>query len=770
VARSDLIRWLGSLGPGDLAGLLTRRPDVTAKRAPRDLTDLADLLMHRVGVATVVSGLPRPAIEIIEALQALLPPPAGAPDDGVDRARLAAVFGREPDDPELDATLQVLAQRALAWSDGDQVYLLPTLHRAFESPLGLGRPGAELFDVYPVTELRQLAKRLGLPGTGTKAEIGAAVAAWLAEPEHVAGLLKDAPGIMESTLTEIANGPPVLDVPLLFSGSDPVFWAVAHGLLVNSAYDLLEMPREVGLAIRGANWRAEFHAVPPSPRLTPIDPAAVRGEAGNAASDLLDRLAALVEECGKAPAAILRTGGVGVRELRRLAKAVGVEEEQVRFLLEVATAAELIAPGPAGHRPTAAFKRWRAKEPAKQLATVLPAWYAMPAITLDGSTDPALLIDDAGPLAVALRPVLLQALDELPPSTGITDTEAFFSLVRWSAPIPLNGIPEPDDLLDGLWNEMVAVGACAHGAISPLGRALVEGTPVVDAAGRMLRSVVGTARFLGDLTAIVGGVPAPEVREILDASADREARGAASIWRFSPGSIRRALDGGLSTVDLLARLRGVAVDGQLPQPLEYLVNDIGRQHGSLRIRAVGCIVYADDADQVAALVGARALSGLALTQIAPTVLASAATPDDTLQALRKAGYAPSIDGATIAVEPTSRPPQIETSTPRTSTVDTVDPAALARKLLAARTPVNDDTYGRIAKAAPQLSERARRLLASAVEQGTMVRIDYTDTKGQVSTRVIEQAVLDGRRLEAWCHLREDERAFQLDRIAAVYPV
>jgi predicted DNA-binding transcriptional regulator YafY len=62
------------------------------------------------------------------------------------------------------------------------------------------------------------------------------------------------------------------------------------------------------------------------------------------------------------------------------------------------------------------------------------------------------------------------------------------------------------------------------------------------------------------------------------------------------------------------------------------------------------------------------------------------------------------------------------------------------------------------------------LLASAVEQGTMVRIDYTDTKGQVSTRIIEQAALDGRRLEAWCHLRDDERAFQLDRIAAVYPV
>jgi len=412
------------------------------------------------------------------------------------------------------------------------------------------------------------------------------------------------------------------------------------------------------------------------------------------------------------------------------------------------------------------FRKWRIKEPAKQLAAVLPAWYAMPSITLDASTEPALVPDSAGPVAVALRPALLRVLDELPPSTGITDTEAFFSLVRWSAPIPLIGVGEAPQLLEGLWNELVAVGACAHGAISPLGRALVEETSIVDAAVRMLRSVVGTARFQADLTVVVGGVPAPEVREVLDASADREARGAASIWRFSQRSIRRALDGGLSTVDLIARLRAIAAGGELPQPLEYLVNDAGRQHGGLRIRAVACVVYADDADQVAELVGARALSALGLTPLAPTVLASAATPDATLAALRKAGYAPTVDGAAVAVEAKTRPPR-EVAPPRRSTVD---PTALARKLLAARTPVNDDTYGQIAKAAPQLSERAVRLLASAVEHGTMVRIDYTDTKGQVSTRIIEQAALDGRRLEAWCHLRDDERAFQLDRIAAVYPV
>ncbi len=778
MARSDLIRWLGSLDAEDLAGLLARRPDATTDRVPRDLGELADRLTQRIGVLETLGGLPLPAVELLEGLQALTPASAEPLDrDGIDRTRLAALFGRPADDPELDAALQVLAQRALAWTFENQVFVSPALRHAFEFPFGLGQPAVHLLDEHSVTDLRRIARRLGLPGTGVKAQIAAAVAAWLSMPEHVLDLLERAPDATRKTLATLAEGPPILEIQITFGWSEPIRWAIDHGLLAERAYGVLELPREVGLAVRGPAWRAPLTPVPPSPRLTPIDPAAVRGEAGNAASDLLDRMTGLVEECAKAPASELRTGGVGARELRRLAKATGIDEPAARLLLEIAVSADLVAPGPGGILPTAEFDEWLAQDPATQLTILLTAWYAMPAIALDGNTEPALLHDPAGPLAAELRPVLLRTLDELPPGTGVTDTDAFFSLVRWSAPLPLRGRPAPNDLLEGLWNELVAVGACAHGAISPLGRALVEATPVIDAAARMLRSVVSTARFQADLTAVVGGMPAPPLRETLDASADREARGAASIWRFSADSVRRALDAGTSTVDLLARLRAVAVGGELPQPLEYLINDVGRRHGVVRIRPVGCVICAEDTALLAEIAGARALAALKLVALAPTVLASAAPPATALEALRKAGYAPSIEdkrGALVVDRPAKARAQwpgriTGAAASRRSTVD-VD--ALATRLLAVppleTTP--EDVHTSIARRAPQLSERAVRLLAAAVERGTLVRIDYTDTKGQVSTRTIEQAALDGRRLEAWCHLRGDERSFQLDRIDAVYPI
>jgi predicted DNA-binding transcriptional regulator YafY len=80
-----------------------------------------------------------------------------------------------------------------------------------------------------------------------------------------------------------------------------------------------------------------------------------------------------------------------------------------------------------------------------------------------------------------------------------------------------------------------------------------------------------------------------------------------------------------------------------------------------------------------------------------------------------------------------------------------------------------DSFAAIARRAPQLSDGEVRLLAHAVERGTPVRIRYTNASGRSSARVIDPIDLDGHLLEAWCHLRDDERIFALDRIEAVSP-
>jgi predicted DNA-binding transcriptional regulator YafY len=83
---------------------------------------------------------------------------------------------------------------------------------------------------------------------------------------------------------------------------------------------------------------------------------------------------------------------------------------------------------------------------------------------------------------------------------------------------------------------------------------------------------------------------------------------------------------------------------------------------------------------------------------------------------------------------------------------------------------NGDPLAAIARRAPHLSAGEVRLLAHAMANGTAVRIRYTNARGVTSARVIDPLDLDGHLLEAWCHLRDDERMFSLDRIDEVSPV
>jgi hypothetical protein len=210
-----------------------------------------------------------------------------------------------------------------------------------------------------------------------------------------------------------------------------------------------------------------------------------------------------------------------------------------------------------------------------------------------------------------------------------------------------------------------------------------------------------------------------------------------------------------------------------------------------------------------------------LTALAPTVLSSARPADETLAALRAAGYAPVGEdpgGAPLveraeAVRAPAAPAYPRLSRPRDRAGRPADPQRLARALLAAaraaeladrplaaviplrpsgppsdpdpRDPDPRDPDPRDPDApeadAPEtvatavdlfawrLEAGQRRLLTRAIELGAPVRIDYTDAGGFPSTRLIEPLELDRHLLTAWCHLREDERVFALDRIGAVLP-
>ncbi len=119
--------------------------------------------------------------------------------------------------------------------------------------------------------------------------------------------------------------------------------------------------------------------------------------------------------------------------------------------------------------------------------------------------------------------------------------------------------------------------------------------------------------------------------------ADPESTGAASVYRFSDASVRRALDAGRSAAELLGDL---GRRGQVPQPLAYLVQDVARRHAALRIGSASTYLRCDDPVILAGILADPAAAGLGLVALSETVLASPQAPEHVLDSLRRLGHHP----------------------------------------------------------------------------------------------------------------------------------
>ena len=108
-----------------------------------------------------------------------------------------------------------------------------------------------------------------------------------------------------------------------------------------------------------------------------------------------------------------------------------------------------------------------------------------------------------------------------------------------------------------------------------------------------------------DLTVIVPGPLERELAEQLAAVATVESAGAAMVYRISEPSIRRALDTGRTAGELHA-LFDRHSKTPVPQGLTYLIDDVARRHGQLRVGMAASFVRCEDPALLAQAVGAPA--------------------------------------------------------------------------------------------------------------------------------------------------------------------
>lgn len=596
-----------------LADLLRRRQDL-ARPAPADLSSLAARAGTRASVQRAVDSLDLAHLQVLEAALATPAP--------LETAAVGGLLGVDATDVE--PLLDDLWTLALLWRSPEGLRVARTVSEVLPHPAGLGPRAADSFVEVPAAE-------------------------------SVAGLLDGAPPAARAILDRLTWGPPLAVLPpgtpdRVATGAR---WLLEQHLVFAPGADQLVLPREVALALR----HGRSHALPA------LQPPALEGElrqdsevdaaAGQQVTDLLALVDELAAEWGLRPPRVLRSGGLAVRDLKRLASVLDVDEARAAFVAELTYAAGLLADDGSldpSWAPTPAYDEWQQQPGHQRWAVLARAWLLTTrAPHLVGTTPTgasgtvnALGPDAHWPPARGLRKDVIDQLAAATPGLA-PDRASVATALGWQRP---RRVPASlDAVVAAVLGEAEWLGVTGRGAISSAGRALLDGRSDSDLAAAMqphLPEPVEHVLLQADLTAIAPGPLAGGLATFMRLVADVESRGGATVYRFNQDSVRRGLDAGWSVDQVLGAL-GDASHTPIPQPLDYLIRDVARRHGQARVGAMRAYIRCDDEATLGAMVADRELSPLQLRSIAPTILVSPVAAETVLEFLRENGFAPAAE-------------------------------------------------------------------------------------------------------------------------------
>ncbi|QII07607.1 DNA-binding protein [Rhodococcoides fascians A25f] len=745
----DLPQWIAARSDAELIKAMSLRPDLTAP-PPASLAVLAGRAEQRRSILHTADTLDTLALTVLEILAI-----EEAYERPVTRAALLAVVAKRAPAKSVDKALAQLRERLLVWGDASGLRISATAADAV--PWRIGRA------LDPVDNL-------------TESHITAALAE-LGEGERnlLDTLARSSP---TGRTRDAAPGTPP---------DRPVQKLLAAGLLIWLDEQTVELPVQVGQILRGEPMSdprslAEPKLATRTQSLTDVD-AAAAGEA----LELGRHCVLIIEALSASPAPALKAGGLGVRELRKITKATGLDEDRVSILVELLAAAHLISSGtpdpvPASDTgddywaPTPAVDAWLTAAPAARWHTLASAWLEVPrAPWVIGMRDPndkpiaALSEEVRSPAAPRDRRMILELLTEL--GSGHSAQPADLARIlawrrpRWSGRFGVTPVGH-------VVAEATALGIVGRGAMSTPGRSLLhDGNAEADMRAA-LPEPIDYVLVQADLTLVAPGPLEPDLHDRIELVADVESAGAATMYRISDTSLRRALDVGLSASELHA-LFATHSRTPVPQALTYLIDDVARRHGRLRAGVAASFVRCEDPALLAEVMASPAAESLALRALAPTVAISQAPLAEVLTVLAGAGFAPAgEDSSGTIVDLRARGSRVSARRPRqtfrTPAVPTEEQlGSLVRGMRAADRAAGNGGAVVRADGSRASSTATMTLLQTAAKVKRSVSIGYVDAQGVATHRIVDPISIGGGQLDAFDPATGGVRRFTLHRITSV---
>jgi hypothetical protein len=596
--------------------------------------------------------------------------------------------------------------------------------------------------------------------------------------------LSEAPPSAKKILEAMAWGPPRGTVADIKKPGAGVQWCLEEGFLIPYSQTIVVMPREVAIALRGGKVHKEQRVNAPdaSYAFTAKDRKNINSAAIANITTFLRWVEEVLNFWAQDPPTALRSGGLGVRDLKALALHIGVDESCAAFVAELCYISALLTIDPDDRiLPTTNFDIWLTQRPSDKWLTLTSAWLSTSRVSgLVGNED-SKSVAPLGPEldrvnAATVRSLVLSLLRDH--SDGAITADSMVAIASWHRPSKRIGGINPSHILFTL-REAEWLGVTGQGVISDYGLTLLDQRSL-EQIDIDLPKDVDHILIQSDNTAIAPGPLAQEIAQEMALLADIESRGGATVFRFTDSTIRRALDHGKTGDDITKFLKTTSKT-PMPQPLEYLIADVAKKHGKLRVGSTTSFIRCEDQSVIVAILSDKKLEGMGFRRIASEVLISDLEVDDAVNVLRNAGYLPALEdskgvlltGARIMrSQSKARPPRIvgEIDSPTDIVLEGAIRALRAGEKSSHRQStlrnISSSELGELPRSsANETLELLSHHLAHSADKS--LSIGYADNNGLISHRIIDPLKLSAGTLLARDHATGEITTFRIARITGV---
>ena len=722
--------YLRALDDAALISMFNHRPDLVTP-VPPDMASLAVRASSAPSLARAVDALNKWQLQVLEVC-AILPEPFSEKDVTAltEKSALFVIPG--------------LVERGLLYTDKDGLRTPTTLKEVL---------GNEIAGLGPASMSKLKLKKLD-----------------------------EVPAPSKKVLDAMVWGPPRGAIADIKKPSVGVQWLLEEGFLIPFNQQTVVLPREVAIYLRGNTVHRELETSQPSVTGSKRDMRNVQLAAIANITTFLRWTEEVLNFWAQEPATALRSGGLGVRDLKELSLHLGVDESCTAFVAEVAYLSGLLTIDPDDKiLPTHQFDIWLTQNASVKWQLLASAWLSTSRVSgfvgKEGSKNVAPLgpeLDRSS--ATTTRRLTLTLLQEN--SQIAVDIDSLFAAATWLAPAKRAGGLQKDYILWAM-REAEWLGITGQGVLSSYGADFLTGgdSTSVDTD---LPKAVDHILIQSDNTAIAPGPLEHEVAQELALIADVESRGGATVFRFSEGSIRRGLDHG-RTGEEIAKFLAKTSKTPMPQPLEYLIADVAKKHGKLRVGNTASFIRCEDSALITQILGDKRLDVLGLRKIAPEVLICGHDATEAMNILRSCGYLPAaedsrgllLSGPRIQRAQTkARPPRIIGEYERPDEIQIE--GALRALRTGEKSSRKQSTMRNIATEAlgslPRSTANETLELLSDYLQNQPTKslsIGYADNNGLVSHRIIDPLKLSAGSLVARDHATGEVQTFRIARITGV---